>query len=100
MLSALRANDLAATNFASLGIVGDKNIGDVDLYGIHAQANKVMSSNFDIFLSLGLNKTHPNGNSLFMDMNQNRAQDPTEPSRDLLNNDGTPATPAGRSTPA
>jgi len=63
VLSALRANDLVA-DFTSLGITPAANIGDIDLYGIHAQANKVMGSNFALFLSLGLDKTHPNGTTM------------------------------------
>lgn len=92
VLSALRANDLAVANFSTLGIVGDTNVGDIDLYGIHVQADKVMQSNFDVFLSLGVNKTHPNGNSVFLDINPSGTQgtqDPGEPSMGLLNNNGT-----------
>lgn len=67
VLSILRANDLAVTNFGD-----DKNIGDMDLYGVHAQASKVMHSNFDIFLSLGLNKSHPNDKTLQMAYDMNK----------------------------
>lgn len=78
VLSALRANDMAATGFDTLGISGGKNVGDLDLYGLHLQANKLLRSNFDLFLSLGLDRSHPNGNVL---------TGPLGP-MGLLNNDG------------
>ncbi len=65
VLSALKAKDLAA-NFTNL--FNDQNakanLGDIDLYGIHLQAMKIMKSNFDAFLSLGLDRTHPNGQTI------------------------------------
>jgi hypothetical protein len=78
VLSALRASDMAATGFDSLGITGSENVGDLDLYGIHLQANNLKHSNFDLFLSLGLDHSHPNGNVL---------NGPLGP-MGLLNNDG------------
>lgn len=63
VLSVIRANDLAA-NFENLLGAAPETVGDMDLYGIHAQANKLMGSNFDVFLSLGANKSHPNGKVL------------------------------------
>ena len=36
------------------------NLGDMDLFGIHLQAENFLSSNFDIFLSTGMNISHPN----------------------------------------
>lgn len=36
-------------------------LGDMDLYGAHIQAGNFMSSGLDLFLSLGMNVTHPNG---------------------------------------
>ena len=63
VLSALRASNLPAES----KYIGDANntskatIGDMDMFGIHAQANRVADSNFDVFLSTGLNRTHPNG---------------------------------------
>ena len=82
VLSALRANNMAvdfsSSNIPNLG-GQSKNVGDLDLYGIHAQAEKVMSSNFDVFMSLGLNHTHPNGQYLTYGPRK----------LGLLNNDGT-----------
>ncbi len=37
-------------------------LGDMDLYGAHLQAGNIMSSGLDLFCSLGMNVTHPNGN--------------------------------------
>ncbi|VAW41381.1 hypothetical protein MNBD_DELTA03-1026 [hydrothermal vent metagenome] len=82
VLSALRANDMAV-DFSNSNIPylkgQSKNVGDLDLYGIHVQADKVMSSNFDVFMSLGLNHTHPNGQYLTYGPRK----------LGLLNNDGT-----------
>ena len=78
VLSALRANDLAATGFDSLGINGSDNVGDLDLFGLHLQANRLRNSNFDLFLSLGLNQSHPNGRVLNSPLG----------TMGLLNNDG------------
>ena len=36
-------------------------LGDMDLYGAHIQAGNFMSSGLDLFCSLGMNVTHPNG---------------------------------------
>jgi len=77
VFSALRANDMAVdfTN-STLMPLESANLGDFDLYGAHLQADRFLGSNFDIFLSLGLDKTHPNGQTLLNGMG-------------LLNNDGT-----------
>lgn len=87
VLSALRANDLAA-NFPQL-LGASQTVGDMDLYGIHLQANKLMNSNFDLFLSLGRNKSHPNGKTLGLpfDINNDGIPDGSIP-MGLLNNDG------------
>ena len=55
VLSALQATDINGMQ------AGTDKIGDMTLYGVHAQANNVADSGFDIFLSTGLNKTDPNG---------------------------------------
>ena len=84
VLSALRANEMAVdfSNSSIPNLAGQaKNVGDLDLYGIHAQADKVMNSNFDVFMSLGLNHTHPNGQYLTYGSNK----------LGLLNDDGTSA---------
>ncbi|NOX25910.1 MAG: DUF3373 domain-containing protein [Deltaproteobacteria bacterium] len=86
VLSALRANEMAVdfTNSSIVQLGGNKlNVGDMDLYGIHVQADKVMHSNFDVFMSLGLNHTHPNGRYF----NYVTPNGPTK--LGLLNNDGT-----------
>ena len=70
VLSALRAEDI---NTAMLN--GTEKLGNMSLFGVHAQANNVADSGFDIFLSTGLNKTDPNGKTVF--------------GMGLLNNDGT-----------
>ena len=36
------------------------NLGDMDLFGVHLQAENFLSSNFDLFLSTGMNISHPN----------------------------------------
>ncbi|MDH3392699.1 MAG: DUF3373 domain-containing protein, partial [Desulfobulbaceae bacterium] len=66
VLSALRATSMYG-NITTLtgGGANDKaNLGDMELYGIHAQANNVADSNFDVFASAGLNKSNPNGQTL------------------------------------
>lgn len=83
VLSAIRANsigvDFTGSSFPALSNMGKANVGDMDLYGLHVQANKVKNSNFDVFMSLGLNHSHPNGKTL------------VGGSFGLLNNDGTSA---------
>jgi len=59
--SLLVLSALGATDINGMGS-GAGKIGDMALYGVHAQANNVVDSGFDIFLSTGLNKTDPNGN--------------------------------------
>ncbi len=84
VLSALRADNMAvdfsSSNIPYLGGQA-KNVGDLDLYGLHVQADKVMNSSFDVFMSLGLNHTHPNGQYLTYGPQK----------LGLLNNDGTSA---------
>lgn len=64
VLSALQAADLVGDP-AFFGMAGaKKDIGDMQLYGVHAQANNLMDSGFDLFLSTGINKTEPNGNTV------------------------------------
>jgi hypothetical protein len=46
------------------------SIGDMDNYVIHTQADNIMETGLDFFISWGLNKSHPNGDfgtSDFMD---------------------------------
>ena len=76
VLSALQASNLVG-DASYLNAGTDKvDIGDMTMYGIHAQANNLMDSGFDLFLSTGLNKTDPSGNTIAAGFG-------------LLNNDGT-----------
>lgn len=59
VLSALEATDINGMGNPNV----NAKLGNMSLYGIHAQANNVADSGFDIFLSTGLNKTDPNGNA-------------------------------------
>ena len=63
VLSALQATDLVGDG-SYLGGTGKANIGDMQLYGIHAQANNVVDSGFDIFLSTAINDTNASGNTV------------------------------------
>lgn len=67
VLSALRASDMPAESkyIGDANNTAKGNIGDLDLYGIHAQVNRVAGSNFDAFLSTGLSHTHPDGTISF-----------------------------------
>ncbi|MBU4407204.1 MAG: DUF3373 domain-containing protein [Proteobacteria bacterium] len=67
VLSALQASNLVGDGSylgqpAANPSIAD--IGDMTMYGIHAQANNVVDSGFDIFLSAGINKTDPSGNTV------------------------------------
>ncbi len=63
VLSALQASDLVGDG-TYVGGAGKADIGDMTMYGIHAQANNLMDSGFDIFFSSGINKTDPSGNTV------------------------------------
>lgn len=64
VLSYIRGDDLTA-DLSSLGVSGQQaNVGDMDLFGIHAQASDIGGSGFDVFISTGLNKSHPNGQTV------------------------------------
>lgn len=63
VLSALQAANLVGDG-TYLNGSGKADIGDMTMFGIHAQANNVVDSGFDIFLSTGINKTDPSGNSV------------------------------------
>ena len=39
-------------------------LGDIDLYGIHLQANNLLQSGLDVFLSWGYDRSDPNGKSV------------------------------------
>ena len=84
VLSALQVTDLIG-NTAYVGDTStspDQNkIGDMQLYGIHAQANNLMDSGFDVFLSTAINKTDPSGRTV--------SYGAPSSSFGLLNNDGT-----------
>lgn len=76
VLSALHATDINGMN-----IPGGDKLGNMSLYGVHAQANNVADSGFDIFLSTGINKTDPNGRTFVHPV--------TGADIGLLNSDGT-----------
>ncbi len=43
---------------------GNDNLGDVDLYGIHLQANDLLKTGLDLFVSWGYDRSDPNGKSV------------------------------------
>ncbi len=55
VLSYVRGND-----FVDNPIDPGKNLGDMDLFGVHVQAPNILGSGFDVFFSWGLNRSHPN----------------------------------------
>lgn len=67
VLSVLRATDFTA-DLRPLGGTDSGNVGDMELYGIHAQASDIMDSGLDFFLSTGLNKSHPQGTVSYFGM--------------------------------
>lgn len=44
-----------------MGVDAPTTLGNMDLYGIHAQASDIMNSGLDIFVSWAMNSTDPNG---------------------------------------
>ena len=58
VLSYARMTDLPGS---FLGADQPESLGDMDLYGVHLQANKFIKSNFDLFVSWAGNKTDANG---------------------------------------
>lgn len=62
-------NSLAVLSYAHLtdltssfmGVDAPTNLGNMDLYGIHAQASDFMNSGLDLFVSWAMNSTDPNG---------------------------------------
>lgn len=50
---------LYETGFANVAL------GDMDIWGVHLQANDIASSGLDLFLSYGGNKSNPNGTAPF-----------------------------------
>ncbi|MFA7346551.1 MAG: DUF3373 family protein [Desulfurivibrionaceae bacterium] len=62
VLSALQVKNLNAdTSYFGATTTTKVDIGDMNLYGVHAQANNLMDSGFDLFASAGINETDPNG---------------------------------------
>ena len=47
-------------DFVDNPLNANMNLGDMDLFGVHLQAPKFLNSDFDIFLSTGMNVSHPN----------------------------------------
>lgn len=64
VLSYVRAFDMV-----DMPMGASTNLGDMDLYGLHLQANNLMKSGFDVFMSGGINVSHPNGNLATIFMN-------------------------------
>ncbi len=64
VLSYVRAMDMV-----DIPIGASANLGDMDLYGLHLQANNLIKSGFDVFMSGGVNVSHPNGNIATIYMN-------------------------------
>ncbi|WP_456433466.1 DUF3373 family protein [Thermosulfuriphilus sp.] len=50
-------------NFVDLPTNTQKNLGDMQIFGLHLQIPKIFTG-FDVFFSWGLNKSDPNGNSV------------------------------------
>jgi len=61
VLSYVRGND-----FVDSPVNPGKNLGDMDLFGFHVQAPKLLDSGLDLFFSWGMNKSHPNGQFINM----------------------------------
>jgi len=61
VLSYVRGND-----FVDNPVNPGDNLGDMDLMGIHLQTPHLMDSDFDLFFSWGMNKSHPNGDYVNM----------------------------------
>ncbi len=60
VLSYIRAFDMVDNPLGP-----NKNVGDMDLYGIHLQAKDIEGTGLDAFLSWGLNYSHPGGTTMF-----------------------------------
>ncbi|MEZ0328405.1 MAG: DUF3373 family protein [Dissulfuribacterales bacterium] len=45
------------------------NLGDMDIFGAHVQAQDIMKSGFDAFLSFGMDVSHPNGKTALITFN-------------------------------
>ncbi len=75
-------------NFVDNPLAPGKNLGDMDLFGVHLQAPRILNSDFDIFMSWGINKTHPNGKTVDMDMGTGPDGNSIIMPAGLLNSDG------------
>jgi hypothetical protein len=64
VLSYVRGNDFIDNPFNP-----GTNLGDMDLVGVHVQAPHFLGSDFDIFFSWGMNRSHANGNFVRMPIN-------------------------------
>lgn len=56
VFSYIRGND-----FVDMPLNTTTNLGDMDVYGAHLQASNLLDSGFDVFVSSGVNQSHPNG---------------------------------------
>ena len=68
VLSYANMMDLPYSFIGPTGSPENENLGDVDLYGIHLQANNLMETGLDVFLSWAYNRSDPNGKSVMTPM--------------------------------
>ena len=72
-----------------LGNDSPVSLGDMDLYGVHAQASRLLGSNFDLFVSWAGNHSDANGQvQTFPDVS-GLGPDPVDVTMGLLSADGT-----------
>ncbi len=83
VLSYVRGND-----FVDNPVDPGKNLGDMDLLGIHLQAPNILDSSFDFFFSWGMNFSHPNGKYVNMPVGAGPDGKPILMPMGLLNDDG------------
>ncbi len=83
VLSYVRGND-----FVDSPVNPGKNLGDMDLMGVHVQTPHLFNSNFDLFFSCGFNKSHPNGESVNVTVGTGPGGAPIIMPMGLLSSDG------------
>ncbi len=75
-------------NFVDTPLGATRNLGDMDLFGIHVQATNVVDSGLDLFLSWGLNNSHPNGKFAYMSVGKDPSGQAINAPMGLLSSDG------------
>ena len=83
VLSYVRGND-----FVDNPVDPGKNLGDMDLLGVHLQASNILDSSFDFFFSWGMNFSHPNGKYVNMPVGIGPDGKPILMPMGLLNDNG------------